>query len=329
MRWHRTAGFPLVAAFQQGLSGGFGFSAGEPLAALLIGLLAFVGLRKPRLGLRWLAVGAGALVLSFYLSWGLAYQYPPLSERLASIPAGRAPASTARLIHLAEQAARLVGRAAEASPDFSGDDAAFLSRIDRGVKAGISGVSPHLEAAPVSHVAFGPTRLSRVSFAMSRLRISGYYFPWTGEALINAEMPRTQWSRTVAHEKAHQRGHARENEATVIGVLNCLASPDPTVFYGGAMGLFAALDREVARFDREARRRIWTLLPARAARDFEIESAFWRAREGVAAEVSERVNDTYLKVQGVQSGVASYGETTRLILQAIETPSLELGRLLR
>ena len=164
---------------------------------------------------------------------------------------------------------------------------------------------------------------------MSRLQLSGYYFPWTGEAQINAEMPRSLWPRVAAHEKAHQRGFARENEATVIGVLTCLLSSDPTVFYSGSLGLFVSLDRELARADPEARRRIWGTLPRRVTEDLRQEAAFWKAHEGVAGEVSQKVNDSYLKAQGVRSGVASYAETTRLLLQARQTDSLGLSRLLK
>jgi hypothetical protein len=131
------------------------------------------------------------------------------------------------------------------------------------------------------------------------------------------------------HEKAHQRGFARENEATLIGIVTCLSSPDPTVFYGGALGLFVGFDRELARVDPEARQRIWAGLPPRVVEDLRVEAAFWKGHEGVAGKVSEKVNDTYLKAQGVKAGVASYAETTRLILQAIETPGLDLGRLLQ
>ena len=61
----------------------------------------------------------------------------------------------------------------------------------------------------------------------------------------------------------------------------------------------------------------------------EAESAFWKRHQGTASKVSEKVNDTYLKAQGVRSGIESYAEATRLLLQAIETPTLAIGPLLR
>jgi hypothetical protein len=42
--------------------------------------------------------------------------------------------------------------------------------------------------------------------------------------------------------------------------------------------------------------------------------AFWEQYEGVAGQVSEAVNDTYLKSQGVKGGVESYAASKSLII---------------
>jgi len=326
VEWHRTSVLPAIAGVLQRLFGGFATTAGEIAAAVLVTASVLALLRTRGRAAGGVSLVAGLVLFAFFVSWGLSYRYPPLGARLSPHPAGGDDAlSAARLIDLAEKAAGLVHAAAPAA-DFSGDDGALLVRINAGLDAGLSRLPASIEAAPIRGVPFGPAKFSRVSFALSRLQLSGFYFPWTGEAQINREMPRSQWPRVAAHEKAHQRGIARENEATVVGILACLASPDPAVFYSGTLGLFVAFDREMARVDREARRRIWKLLPPRAVENFEAEAAFWSLHEGVASAVSEKVNDTYLKAQGVPSGVRSYGETTRLLLQAIETPSLDLGR---
>lgn len=329
VEWHRSAVFPGLAAALQRMSGSALPTLGEAGALLLIVLVAAGLILMRRAVIGPLVFVAGLGVFAFYASWGLGYRYPPLSLRLSPAPpAADDLDSRARLVSLADQAAGLVTRASETALDLSGASAVLLARINAGLGAGFARLPPLVEAAPVRGVVFGPVKLSRVSFALTRLQLSGYYFPWTGEAQINAEMPRSLWPRVAAHEKAHQRGFAREDEATVIGLLACLASPDPAVFYGGALGLFVGLDREMAPGDGEERRRIWSGLPRRATDDLGREAAFWKAHSGITGVVSEKVNDTYLKAQGVAAGVGSYLETTRLILQAMETPGLEMGRLL-
>jgi hypothetical protein len=328
VEWHRVRLFPLIAVVLQRISGGAATTIGEVAAAaggaLVVALL--VARRGRVLGA--LIFAMGFLVFAFYFSWGFAYQYPPLSTKLASLPGGDEQAGSSRLVELTDRSARLLARAASGDVSFQGTNFEFLARLNSGIEAGTKRWPESLEASPVRLMAFGPAKPSRVSFALSRLQISGYYFPWSGEAQIDADMPRSLWPRVAAHEKAHQRGFARENEATVIGLISCLESPDPTVFYGGALGLFVGFDRELSHVDSEARARIWTALPSPVAETLRVESAFFKAHEGVAGKVSEKVNDTYLKAQGVRSGVGSYAETTRLLLQAAQTPGLSLGRLL-
>lgn len=329
VEWHRTSVLPGVAGILQALSGVTVANLGEGFVVVLAGVALICLFKKRTAAVPALVFSAGLAVFSFYSLWGLAYRYSSLSARLAPIPPASDEASTRRFIELAEGAARLVGHAASGLTHFEGDAGVVMARINAGLFEGASRLPRSIDASPIRSVAFGPVKFSRVSFALSRLQLSGYYFPWTGEAQINGDMPRTLWPRVAAHEKAHQRGFARENEATVIGVLTCLRSNDPRVFYSGTLGLYVNFDRELTRLDREARARVWAMLPARAVADFRNEAAFWKAHEGVAGAVSEKVNDTYLKTQGIRSGVRSYGETTRLILQAIETGSLEIAPLLR
>jgi Protein of unknown function (DUF3810) len=327
VEWHRTSVLPGVAGLLQALSGVTAANVGEGLVILLAGAALISLFVKRTAAIPALALAGGLAVLSFYALWGLAYRYSPLTGRLAA--GGQDRDAAGRFIELAEGAARLVGRSSFGLAHFEGEADALMARINAGLAEGAASLPASIEASPVRGVAFGPVKLSRVSFALSRLQLSGYYLPWTGEAQINAEMPRTLWPRVAAHEKAHQRGFAPENEASVVGLLMCLRSSDPLVFYSGALGLFVNFDRELAGLDREARSRIWAMLPARATEDFRNEAAFWKAHDGVAGAVSEKVNDTYLKAQGVRSGVRSYGETTRLILQVIETDSLGIAPLLK
>lgn len=329
VEWHRIVLFPRLVSILQWMSRSAGGTLGEVGAAILIVFAIGAVLRRGTRVLGSLLFAAGLIIFSFYLSWGVAYAYPPVSARLASLPESDEASATARLADLTGRSARLAARASEGAVSFAGSDEAFLVRVNAGLDAGFRGWPASIEASPVRDVVFGPAKASRVSFALSRLLISGFYFPWTGEAQIDAEMPRSLWPRVSGHEKAHQRGFARENEATLIGMITCLSSPDPTVFYGGALGLFVGFDRELARGDPDARRRIWAGLPSRVVEDLRVEAAFWKAHEGVGGRVSEKINDTYLKAQGVKTGIASYADTTRLILQAIETPGLDLRRLLQ
>jgi hypothetical protein len=328
VEWHRVSVYPRQAAVLQAISGAASWPIGEPVIVVAALVALFVIVRKRRRALVGAAWAAGVLAFLFYSLWGLAYHYSLLGSRLAVLPERPESARKAWLLELAGRATALVERASELSGPDSGSADELLRRINGGLSEGFAKLPLEIDVVAVRGISFGPVKPSRVSFAMSRLQVSGYYLPWFGEAHINSQMPRSLWARVASHEKAHQVGFARENEATVVGLLACLSSADPLVFYGGTLGLFASFDRVVAHLEPDLRRELWKRLPARVVSDFDMETAFWKAHEGPADVVSERVYDTYLKAQGVESGVASYGETTRLLLQAIETKSLNLHTIL-
>ncbi len=48
--------------------------------------------------------------------------------------------------------------------------------------------------------------------------------------------------------------------------------------------------------------------------DLTANSAFWNTLEGVLSEVSDQVNDTYLKANGQSDGVLSYEKVVDLLV---------------
>ena len=69
-------------------------------------------------------------------------------------------------------------------------------------------------------------RPKRVSFSrlMSRTNFTGFFFPFTGEANLNDDSPACLLPATIAHEMAHQRGIASEDECNFLAVLTCATS---------------------------------------------------------------------------------------------------------
>ena len=68
-----------------------------------------------------------------------------------------------------------------------------------------------------------------LSELMSYTHITGVYTYFTGEANINCVFPDYTIPFTMAHEMAHQRGIAREDEANFVAFLVCLESDDPYI----------------------------------------------------------------------------------------------------
>lgn len=146
-----------------------------------------------------------------------------------------------------------------------------------------------------------------LSEAMSYTHITGVYSYFTGEANLNIVFPDYSLPYTAAHELAHQRGIARENEANFIAFLVCIRSDDPYLRYSGYLNLYEYVASALYRADPElyndARSRLATSVrqELRAYSDF-----FDKYRDSTVSEVSGAINNSYLQLQGTE-GTRSYG----------------------
>lgn len=68
----------------------------------------------------------------------------------------------------------------------------------------------------LSQTAWAPKKIL-TSKLLSYTHFTGFYFPLTGEANINSDAPDCFIPFTIAHEMAHQRGVASEDEANFVG----------------------------------------------------------------------------------------------------------------
>lgn len=154
-----------------------------------------------------------------------------------------------------------------------------------------------------------PSRVKPIMLSepMSYTHITGVYTFFTGEANVNVNFPDYTIPFTAAHELAHQRGIAREDEANFIAFLICLESDDPYIRYSGLMNVFDYVAPALSSADRETYRKVYADLDAPFHAERQAYSRFFdKYRENVAATVSSKTNDTYLKSQGQVAGEKSY-----------------------
>ena len=153
-----------------------------------------------------------------------------------------------------------------------------------------------------------PVKEIVLSEYMTYTHISGMYTFFTGEANLNTNYPYFVNVFTTAHEMAHQRGIAREDEANFMAFLVCIASDDPYMRYSGYLNLYEYLSSALSSAGaKDVRKEISDSLDVRVRYDLYCYSVFFdKYRENAAATVSDKVNDTYLVIQGTQ-GAKSYG----------------------
>ncbi len=137
--------------------------------------------------------------------------------------------------------------------------------------------------------------------------ITGVYTFFTGESNINVNMPDYTIPYTAAHELAHQRGIAREDEANFVAYLACMSSDDPYIIYSGALSMYEYVTNALYSADYDLFSKARTGLCETALNDmYSYNRFFEKYRTNTVAKVSGKINDSYLKSQG-QAGSVSYG----------------------
>jgi hypothetical protein len=312
--------YPRVARTLSQLTGGLPFSAGEVLVVivfvlLLSALARFIYLLARRRD-EWRALlltscrralwCVVAAMFIFMLVFGLNYQRPPLVETL-QYDQRRAGAD-----ELDAMTRAVVG---DVNRNYEEAHAAGYTTPDtrRVFEILRESYAREAELSSFAVSGFGPPKPVYFSGALTRLGISGMYFPFTGEPNFNADAPDFERPFSIAHEMAHQRGFARESEANFVAFLVCAHASDPFVRYSGyRQGLGVAF--ELYKLDPAKARAILNELGAGFREDSRRSARFWAAARGRAGALSMRLNDLYLKANRVKSGTKNYGEVTALLI---------------
>ncbi len=157
---------------------------------------------------------------------------------------------------------------------------------------------------------------------MSYMHITGVYTYYTGEANININFPDYTIPYTAAHEMAHQRGFAREDEANFVAFLVCDASGDPYIRYSGYLNLYQYVVGALYTADSSRYYQVLGGLDIRVRYELIAYNEFFEPyRETVVSSVSSAVNDTYLHSQGQKEGSKSYGRVVDLAVAYYVTES--------
>ena len=152
------------------------------------------------------------------------------------------------------------------------------------------------------------TRAKRVLLGdlMASAGILGVYTYFTGEANVSFSYPDYLIPETVAHEFAHQRGIAREDEAGFVAYLVCSYSDDDYIRYSGALGIAEYLISALAKTDRARAISLYEMMADGVLADINAYREFYKKyQNSPIRKIASFVNDLYLKSNGT-SGIVSY-----------------------
>ena len=159
-----------------------------------------------------------------------------------------------------------------------------------------------------------PAKPVMFSKVMSYTGTAGMFIPFTVEANVNVDQPALLIPASAAHENAHFLGIARENEANFVAYLACVNSPDINVKYSGIMLALMNAGNKLYSADSEKYSELYYSYSEDMRKDLANYSDYWKSFEGKVKEVSQKVNDNYLKHNDQTDGIQSYSRVVDLLL---------------
>ncbi len=148
--------------------------------------------------------------------------------------------------------------------------------------------------------------------------IVGMFMPVTGEAAVPSHDPPVTIAFSMAHEAAHRLGIAAEEEANFAAFLACSTSEDLRLVYSAYYHAFSYTFSSLYRADPAKASELYsryeeegiTLLKL----DREDTRAIYDRYSSPLEEISDQINDAYLKTYSHESGIRSYGEVTDYLI---------------
>ncbi len=319
--WYSVHVYAVIASVIGRISGLFPFSLAELclyvflilLAGTLIHTLGEAFLRKKgkMAVLRWgsgVFLAASVLILLYVTNCGINYHRLSFSEKAGLVLKEYTVEELKQVcIWLTEEVNR---RAGTVRRDISG-----VMQLAKPEAEGAVSAMEQLGKTYSCLAGYYPTPKGLlVSEILSYQSLTGIYSPFTVEANYNKDMAPYNIPFTACHELSHLRGFMQEEEANFIAFLACKDSPREDFQYSGYLMGWIYCMNTLRQSDYQEWEDVRQGLNTLVETDLKENNQFWASYEGAVAEVSTKVNDTYLKANGQNNGVQSYDKMVDLIV---------------
>jgi hypothetical protein len=113
---------------------------------------------------------------------------------------------------------------------------------------------------------------------------------------------------------AHQRGIAREDEASFVAFLVCINSDDAFLQYSAYLDVYGYVMSALAGADIDLYKEALSQVNSKVYYDRRSYSEFFQKySNSKASEVTDKVNNSYLQANGQSEGTRSYDLVTDLV----------------
>ena len=169
-----------------------------------------------------------------------------------------------------------------------------------------------IEKHPVLQTFYSKIKPIIASEPMTYTHLSGIYSFMSGEANVNVNYPDFIVATSSAHEMAHQRGIARENECNFIAFAVLLESDDPFLRYSAYLDVYSNITNALYEEDPKLLSNVPT--DKHIIEDRRSYSRFFdKYRDSAAADIAGSINNSYLQANGQVEGTKTYGMITEMV----------------
>ena len=143
---------------------------------------------------------------------------------------------------------------------------------------------------------------------------AGVYWPWAGEANIDAGLHHLQKPAVMAHEFGHAYGFGDEGTCTFWAYLAGLEATDPYLKYCFKLAYWRQIAGRLRRVEPE-RYTAWRAAELDVGIRNDLQAIYDNQAlyRDIAPVVRDLTYDAYLRTQGVHGGLANYGTVIQLV----------------
>ncbi|MBR3436679.1 MAG: DUF3810 domain-containing protein [Lachnospiraceae bacterium] len=314
--WYREVSRALLTALSKVMSV-LPFALWEFLivlltAAALVTLIAvIVKRRKFFMWLTTLLLIASLIFTVFTDVWGLCHYAPELHEELGL------EIREYTKEELKKATVYYVDKAAELAKQVPRDENGLLDRshFDEWLVTAGKSYEKLADEMPVFRGSDAPVKRSLLFWkALSYMGITGIFVDVTAESTVNPDAFVSSLPFTMCHEAAHRLTIAGEDEANFAAFLAASSSDDLIFRYSAYYSASIYVYNALYKADSGAALKLWTPEREQLRKDYDDAGNHYEQYEGKVQEVSDKLNDTYLKAYSEPSGVQSYGEAADYLI---------------
>ncbi len=257
------------------------------------------------------AIVISVLYFIFIILWGLNYNRVPFGQTMKTKTEKYTVEDLAMLYEYIVNKSNSIREQIEEDSNgvmkVSGEYRSVFQRAQKGYD-NASSLFPTLRGQ------YGMPKPIFISELLNYAGITGIYSPLTGEPNINIKILDILLPATTTHEMAHQRGYANEDEANFIAYITCIMHPDIDFQYSGYMLALTYVNNALDEEDSNLLKELNGKLSIKVKRDLIYNNIFWKKYEGKIDAFFSKMNDNYLKANGVEDGEKSYSRMVDLLL---------------